>query len=135
MSRQSSETEGDLNNVEAWAMLFEEILSHVRADPCDVLTLALKKQQEEAEKDAELAAQFIRASELEKMEFPHTNTIERLKSLLVQVFVRDISIDHSPEEAHRILFGHHPHGRGSGDLGDYLEGLESKRRRPKQAYK
>ena len=44
----------------------------------------------------------------------------RLKSLLVQVLVRDITSDHSPEDARAILFVQHHYGTGSGCLRDYL---------------
>jgi hypothetical protein len=44
----------------------------------------------------------------------------RLKSLPIQVFVRDITSDYSPEDAAAILFTYHRHGAGSGLLADYL---------------
>jgi hypothetical protein len=44
----------------------------------------------------------------------------RLKSLMVQVFVRDIVNNHHPDRGKSLLLAHHPHGNGSGDLEDYL---------------
>lgn len=45
------------------------------------------------------------------------------KSLVVQTFVREITNNHSNEDAARILFREHPDGNGSGWLPDYLDGL------------
>jgi hypothetical protein len=56
-------------------------------------------------------------------EYRHRNVIMRLKSLVVQVFIRDITNNHSPERATEILFAHHRHGSGSGLLEDYLRNL------------
>jgi hypothetical protein len=53
----------------------------------------------------------------------HWNVIMRLKSLLVQVFVRDITNNHSKADAAAILFVEHRHGTGSGWLPDYLRDL------------
>jgi hypothetical protein len=39
------------------------------------------------------------------------------------MFVRDITNNHSAEDAAKILFAHHCHGHGSGLLRDYLRGL------------
>ena len=47
----------------------------------------------------------------------------RLKSLVVQVFARSIRNNHSPQRAAEILFAHHRHGTGSGDLSDYIDDL------------
>jgi len=34
-----------------------------------------------------------------------------------------LAVAHSPKDAAQILFARHPHGSGSGELRDYLEGL------------
>jgi hypothetical protein len=52
----------------------------------------------------------------------HWKAIKHLTSLVVQVFVRNITRDHSPKDASKLLFAHHKYGAGSGDLGDYLDG-------------
>jgi hypothetical protein len=44
----------------------------------------------------------------------------RLRSLVVQVFTRRISNNHSKPDAAAILFARHPYGHGSQYLGDYL---------------
>jgi hypothetical protein len=49
--------------------------------------------------------------------------IKRFKSLIIQVFVRDITIDHSEKDAAKVHFMQHPNGHGSGWLPDYLDGL------------
>lgn len=51
------------------------------------------------------------------------NRIQKFKSLIIQVFTRDITNDNSPEGAARLLFMHHANGNGSGWLPDYLDGL------------
>ena len=48
------------------------------------------------------------------------NVIMRLQSLVVQVFVRRISNNHSSKDAAAILFAKHPYGQGSRMLADYL---------------
>jgi hypothetical protein len=50
----------------------------------------------------------------------------RLKSLVVQVFTRSITNNHSPKDAAGILFARHRHGYGSGSLGDYIDDLPRK---------
>jgi len=49
------------------------------------------------------------------------NVVMRLKSLLVQIFVRNVRNNHSPEDALAILFAEHPYGTGSRCLEDYLD--------------
>jgi hypothetical protein len=51
------------------------------------------------------------------------NPIIRASSLIVQVLVRSITNNHSPERASAILFREHRDGTGSGWLPDYLDGL------------
>jgi hypothetical protein len=51
------------------------------------------------------------------------NPIIRASSLIVQVLVRSIRNNHSPERASAILFREHREGTGSGWLPDYLDGL------------
>jgi hypothetical protein len=51
------------------------------------------------------------------------NPIIKVSSLIVQVLVRSITNNHSPERASAILFREHRDGTGSGWLPDYLDGL------------
>lgn len=51
------------------------------------------------------------------------NPIIRASSLIVQVLVRTITNNHSPDRAAAILFREHREGTGSGWLPDYLDGL------------
>jgi len=51
------------------------------------------------------------------------NSIMRFKSLIIQVFLRNITNSHSKEDAAKILFMGHSNGTGSGWLPDYLDGL------------
>jgi hypothetical protein len=119
-----SERAEDMTNVEAWAGVFDDILrivpEEIRAD-----VVALAGRNEEAERKR---PKLFTAAELKNMALPgagHQDAIARLESLIVQVLVRHITNDHSPEEAAKILFADHPYGDGSGSLIDYLEGLPS----------
>jgi hypothetical protein len=47
----------------------------------------------------------------------------RLKSLVIQVFTRCITNDHSPQDAAKLLFADDPFGTGSCCLGDYIDDL------------
>jgi hypothetical protein len=51
------------------------------------------------------------------------NSIMQFKSLIIQVFLRNITNNHSREDAAKILFMEHRNGTGSGWLPDYLDGL------------
>jgi hypothetical protein len=51
------------------------------------------------------------------------NSVMRFKSLIIQVFLRNITSNHSREDAAKILFMGHSNGTGSGWLPDYLDGL------------
>jgi hypothetical protein len=51
------------------------------------------------------------------------NHIMRFKSLVIQVFTRNITNNHSPADAAKILFMQHRNGAGSRWLPDYLDGL------------
>lgn len=130
---QWKETEEDINNVEAWVELVEDMLYSV---PCDlraeVLARASTKEAAAREKrEKEKGGPLLIRSHDFTIDFENTpgmrhwHTIMRLKSLLVQVFVRDIMNNHSPENAGHILFAHHRYGNGSGDLIDYLRNLPS----------
>lgn len=61
--------------------------------------------------------------ELANTTFPHWNLALRLKALMIQVLVRDITNNHSKEDAAAILFAHQRYGHGSGCLLDYIEDL------------
>jgi hypothetical protein len=53
----------------------------------------------------------------------YSNSIMQFKSLIIQVFLRNITNNHSREDAAKILFMGHRNGTGSGWLPDYLDGL------------
>jgi hypothetical protein len=121
-----AETDKDIENVEAWAEVVADLLHHVPPDKrADVLELATKNEQAEAlerEVNGEImfGITFVNFGRLDEPGQRHWNAIERLKSLLVQIFVRDITNNNSRQDAARILFVHHRHGTGSRLLEDYL---------------
>jgi len=111
-----SETEYDIENVEAWAIVIEHVLVNVpMRKRLAVLALASEKQRR-------IQGYVLRSFNVEEAAHitQHLNSVIRLKSLLVQFFVRSISNNHSPKDAAAILYGQHPYGHGSGELLDYL---------------
>jgi hypothetical protein len=120
------ETEADIANGEAWVVLIGDLLR--RAPPeqrADILAEALSCEQAAAaeRKAREGALRWLRLGDLDTPGLRHWNAVMRLKSLVVQVFTRNISNNHSPERAAAILLARHPHGTGSRCLGDYLRCL------------
>src|SRR5262249_17273067 len=124
MSMSNPETDHDIENVEAWAEIIGDLLHHVPPDKrTDVLALASKNEEIEAqEREANGGLRWLTLSDewKNKPRHRHWNAITRLKSLLVQIFVRDITNNHSSQDARDILFVEHPHGTGSRFLEDYL---------------
>jgi hypothetical protein len=120
-----SESWEDVENVEAWAEVIKDLLYLV---PCDrsatVLALATKNDKI---KEADWKPMSFSDDWINEPGQRHWHAIMRLKSLVIQVFARDINNNHSPEEATRILFAEHPHGYGSGLLEDYIHLRTSKR--------
>ena len=126
MPTRRSEDREDIENVEAWAEVIKEVLRLVPMDRrAAVLALAAKNEEAEREEWERSAGalKFVDLTEDYKNSpgIRHWHTIMRLKSLVVQVFVRRITNNHSPKDAAQILFASHPYGTGSGELRDYLE--------------
>jgi hypothetical protein len=130
MPKRRSEDRKDIENVEAWAEVIKDLLWLVPIDRrADVLAL-VAKNEEAARKEREATDGFrlIPFAEINFDKSPglrHWNAIMRLKSLVVQVFVRRIANNHSAEDAAQILFAPHPYGNGSGLLRDYLKDLRT----------
>jgi hypothetical protein len=120
MTKQS-EHRKDVENVEAWAEILKEVLYCVPIE-LRAQMLALATKNEEAER--EVGIRLIPFPELgvdnRRPGHRHWHAIMRLKSLVVQVFVRSIANKHSRKDATQILFAPHPYGSGSGLLRDYL---------------
>jgi hypothetical protein len=123
-----SESGKDIENVEAWAEVIKRLLDLVPAERRNKV-LALVVENHEAEhKKLEAATDSLglvsyNAADVDWMASPgtrHSHAIARLTSLVIQVFTREITNNHSPEDAAKILFAAHPHGYGSGCLRDYL---------------
>src|SRR5262245_61656583 len=116
-----SETKNDLENIEAWAAIIEDLLFRVPPDMrAQVLALA-GKNEEAARKKREARVMMSAAEALANMDSPgirHWNAIMRLKSLVVQMFTRNITNNHTPADAAKLLFADHRYGTGSGSLSD-----------------
>jgi hypothetical protein len=124
-----SETSDDVKNVEAWAEVIRDVLWLMPIERrAEVLALVTENEEaERKERTGRITATPYSFGLKDTPGLRHWDTIMRLKSLVVQVFVRSISNNHSPKEAAEILFAPHPHGSGSRVLEDYL------RRLPKRA--
>ena len=118
----------DIENVEAWAEVIKQVFHLVPVDDRLAL-LALVARNEQAErKEREQSGGALKYVDISKWDdstpgLRHWHTIMKLESLVVQVFVRRITNNHSKKDAAQILFARHPHGSGSGELRDYLDGL------------
>ena len=66
---------------------------------------------------------FISFSELDQVSLENWHAVKEAASLNVQVLVRSITNNHSPDDAAKVLFREHRMGTGSGWLPDYLDGL------------
>jgi hypothetical protein len=126
--RKYSENDRDIANAEAWAAIVEDLLALMPAENrMKVLKLAVANEEVEIADRAKYdGLKIMSAAELSNMDTPglrHWNAIMRLKSLVIQVFTRNITNNHSAEDAAKILFAEHSYGQGSGCLHDYISDL------------
>jgi hypothetical protein len=124
-------TDKDMANNAAWAELITDVL-HLLPPSQRAEILALATQKEEAAKVKREASGWIDwdivdFTEHKSLGVRHRTALARLKSLVVQVFVRDIANGHSRPDAAKILFAPQRHGTGSGRLSDYLLALQQDR--------
>jgi hypothetical protein len=127
-----SESREDVENIEAWAEVIREMLCCVPSERRSAV-LALATKNEEAARQEREWKRINLASSVDWKQHSanrYRNTIERLKSLVVQVFVRSITSINSAEDAAQILFTHRLHGLGSRRLQDYLRYLPTPRNHP-----
>lgn len=124
-------TQEDINDVSAWAEIIGDVLCHVPDDLREnVLNLAVTRQQELKKREEEnggillyTAAEFLKDGWMNAPGIRSWHTIMRLKALLIQVFVRNITNNHSPDDAAELLFSRQRFGTGSGVLLDYIGDL------------
>ena len=124
------ESEEDVDNIEAWAEIIKDVL---RCAPIEkraaILALATQNEADSAARRKANGDRLVVINAAELMAntdtpgLRHWNVIMRLKSLIVQVFVRNIRNNHSPKDAGKLLFVGHRYGTGSGLLADYLDDL------------
>src|SRR5262249_9890877 len=89
---QYAEDEEDIHNVEAWAEIIEDVLYLVPFDNrMQVLQLAAAKAEHRP-------LRALSIDEFDSNTPGHWNAIMRLKSLIIQVFARDIGNNHSPQD-------------------------------------
>ena len=121
------ETPEDMTNAQAWAELLEDAMHVVPEEiRAEVLKRTLAMWEKRVAKYAENGPWMTATQLLENVDTTHFQTSVRLKGLVIQVLVRDVTIDHSPQDAAKILFSEHPCGRGSRLLGDYIDDLPRK---------
>jgi len=107
-TRQSEDLE-DVENVEAWAKVFEEVLRLVPENHRAAVLALVNKNEEAERKERGQSRGTLKFVDMSKWDdntpgLRHWNAIMRLRSLVVQVFVRKITNNHSKEDAARILF-------------------------------
>jgi hypothetical protein len=127
-----SATEEEIGNVSAWAEIIEDMLWAVPSDVQeDVLNLALANYHErkrKAEKNGGITCWTLKEND-EWMKSPgirHWHDIMLLKALLIQIFVRNITGNNSPDNAAKLLFSRQRFGTGSAELLDYIGDLVAK---------
>jgi hypothetical protein len=112
--------------VEVIKRLLALISSEKQLDVLALLKANVEAEQEEIKKNGGYVLHWLDLSDESWKNSPYhryRGRIMRFKSLVLQVFARDIINNHSPENAARILFAEHRNGHGSGYLPDYLNHL------------
>jgi hypothetical protein len=124
-----SATEEEIGNVSAWAEIIEDMLWAVpRGLHEDVLNLALANYHErkrKADKNGGITCWTPKDND-EWMKSPgirHWHDIMLLKALVIQIFVRNITGNNSPDNAAKLLFSRQRFGTGSAELLDYIGDL------------
>jgi hypothetical protein len=113
-------SEAKERNISVWFEALENVLFCVPpAFRLEVLRRLMASETERQEKPI----QFLSFSDLELIDFTNRHAAEEAVSLIIQVLVRSITSDHSPDDAAKVLFREHRMGTGSGWLPDYLNGL------------
>jgi hypothetical protein len=130
MTAARSASKEDIENVVAWAELVDDILCYVPHEKrAEVLALVSEHQGEQRKKLEAAGGGFIITTIKDIEEWSKTpgalarNAIKRLKGLIIQVLVRDITNDSSSKDAAAILFAYQEHGSGSRLLLDYIGDL------------
>jgi hypothetical protein len=89
----------------------------------DVLNAAIAKELARKTKPLLIPVTEFVDSWVQSPRRRYWHDIMRFESLVVQVFTRNITNNHSKEDAANVLFARHRNGHGSGWLVDYLHGL------------
>jgi hypothetical protein len=123
-----SATDEDINDVEAWAGLIEDMLWRVPAELREnVLNLATERARGTEERAAKNGRLWQSPADLEDwLKSPAVRSRGakmRLKALLIQIFARDITNNHHPDDAAKLLFAHQRFGTGGCELLDYIDDL------------
>jgi hypothetical protein len=122
-----SATEKDTKNISAWAEIIIDMLWLVpRNLHEDVLKLAIERTADQKRADETGHISWAPADTKNWMQSPGMKSygaIMRLKALLIQVFVRNITNNHSAEDAAKLLFARQRFGTGNGELRDYIGDL------------
>jgi hypothetical protein len=123
-SKALAKADKDIRNTKAWAEVIGDLLRLIPLEQRAAVLALTAANDEAARKEAEANDGFLEVDFTKDWtEVPglvHWDAIMRLKSLVVQVFVRNIKTNHSPAKAAELLFTRHPYGHGSRSLQDYL---------------
>jgi hypothetical protein len=108
--------------IETWTKVLSNVIAACvpLAIREQVLTRLLEKEQKRRTEPLILTSTAFTA----QLDLGDSCAIEKASSVMIQVLTRNITNNHSPEDAARILFHDH-YGRGTGSvwLPDYLDGL------------
>ena len=103
-----------------WFKALENVLFCVPpAVRLEVLHRLVAREIERIEKPIRL----ISVGDFDPAMFENWHAVKEAASLIIQVLVRSITNNHSPNDAAKVLFREHRRGTGSGWLPDYLDGL------------
>lgn len=111
----------DIQSYSAWAEVIIDLMYIVPQEARAMAISIASSRMEERRKKIEANNGLFKLSDYPDDGYLTYHAEMRLKSLVVQVFTRDITNNNSPEDARDILFAHHRNGTGSGDLLDYID--------------
>jgi hypothetical protein len=113
----------DERTIAVWFKAMESVLFCLPpAVRLDVLHRLMTSEIERIERENEpIRLKSFADFDLATLENWHA--VKEAASLIIQVLVRSITNNHSPDDSAKVLFREHRRGTGSGWLPDYLDGL------------
>jgi hypothetical protein len=110
----------DERMIAVWFKAMQNVL--FCAPPAVRLELLNRLTAREIER-TEKPIRLISLADFDPAMFENRHAEKEAASVIIQVLVRSITNNHSPDDAAKVLFREHRRGTGSGWLPDYLDGL------------